>query len=74
MSEPKKARSQTTRVGPSPEALAAFYRHRSESLRGTNTTVDTAAMQEAQRKKDMTPAQEDQRGWFQRLFDALGGH
>lgn len=72
MSDSKKARNQTTRQGPSPEALAAFYRHRSEALRNSHTTSEDRAMNQDQKKKD-SAAQTDMRSWYQRLFDALGG-
>jgi len=58
------------RQGPSPEALAAFYRQRSEALRHNTTTTDDQAMQQQQQK---TQTQQEQEGWFARLFHALGG-
>lgn len=59
--------------GPSADALAAFYRQRSESLRRNTTTTEDQAMNQQQKQAD-TPVQADTRGWFQRLYDALGGH
>lgn len=63
-----------TQVGPSAEALAAFYRQRSESLRRNTTTTEDSKMQTQQDQHNATPAQQDMRSWYQKLYDALGGH
>lgn len=55
--------------GPSPEALAAFYRQRSEALHRNTTTTEDQAMQQQQQQ---SPAQQQQRSWFQTLMHALG--
>ena len=68
MPDPKK----TQPVGPSPEALAAFYRLRSESLRGSHTTTQDATMNQQQQQQNQTPVQTQQRSWFQSLMHAFG--
>lgn len=64
---PKKT---TAPIGPSPEALAAFYEKRSEALRHNTTTTEDAQMNQQQAQQ--TQAQAAQRSWFQTLMHALG--
>jgi len=56
----------------SPEALAAFYRQRSESLRREQQQHLNAQMDESQKKQDLQPARhEAAKGWIQTIIDAL---
>ena len=59
--------------GPSPEALAAFYKMRSESLRDSHTTTQDAQMQTTPQQ----PQPADNHGgmgWLDYLISALKGH
>lgn len=60
------------RIGPSPEALAAFYQKRSESLHNSHTTTDDTTMNQQQQQQNQTPVQTQQRSWFQSLMHAFG--
>lgn len=56
----------------SPEALAAFYRQRSESLRREQQQHQNKMMEDSQKNVDTAPAQQVKaQGWIQQIIDVL---
>ncbi len=59
--------------GVSPEALAAFYRQRSESLRGAHTVQGETTNAMIQAQKDADAAKAQPMGLFDYIISALKG-
>lgn len=60
--------------GPSPEALAAFYRLRSESLRNSHTTTQEQTQQMNRQVNQPKPEVQQPMGIVEYVLSALAGH